>query len=103
VKCDTLKCVAIMLALANGNFSRKCSSSGPKIENNLPRRASLRHEMSPVLKRTNYREIWACESTFESSVSVSFFSIFRVPSLSVRNNRWLLVAEISPWMAYRVF
>jgi hypothetical protein len=84
-----------MRALANGNFSKKCSSGGPKIENGVPGRASSREEISPILKRASSREIWASEYAFEPSVLVSSFSIFGVPSLSARNNRQFLVAEIS--------
>jgi hypothetical protein len=57
VKCDTLKCLAIMRAMANGNFSRKCSDGGLNIASGFQGRASSRQEMSPVLTSANYREI----------------------------------------------
>jgi hypothetical protein len=102
VECNILKFIAIMRALANGNFSRKCSSGGPKIESGLPGRASLREYISPILKRASSREIWASEYIFEPSVSVRSFCIFRASSLSARNNRQFLIAEISQWMGFQM-
>jgi hypothetical protein len=79
VECDALKCIAIMCVLANGNFSGKCSSGGPKIENCFLARASSRQEILSILKRASHRKIWACEYTANLSVFVSFFWIFQVP------------------------
>jgi hypothetical protein len=74
---DILKCIAILGGLTNENFSRKCSNGGPKIESCIPGRASSRQEISPVLKRANNHEIWACEYPSEPIASVSSFWIFQ--------------------------